>query len=219
MAVRIAVLASGGGTNLQALLDALGPDDPARVARVVSDRADAGALRRAEQAGIATAVLPDPADPAAILEAVADAELVVLAGYLKLVPPPVVARFPWRMVNIHPALLPAFGGPGMYGRRVHDAVLASGARISGATVHYADETYDRGPIIAQWPVPVLADDDAASLAERILAVEHALLPRVVVTLAALGLPDRPLRLSARGEVFQVASGGAPDVKLDRRTTY
>ena len=219
MAVRIAVLASGGGTNLQALLDALGPDDPARVARVLSDRADAGALRRAEQAGIATTVLQDPADPAAILEAVADAELVVLAGYLRLVPPPVVARFPWRMVNIHPALLPAFGGPGMYGRRVHDAVLASGARISGATVHYADDSYDRGPIIAQWPVPVLEDDDAESLAERVLAVEHALLPRVVVTLAALGLPDRPLRLSARGEVFQVAPGGAPDVKLDRRTTY
>lgn len=219
MAVRIAVLASGGGTNLQALLDALGPDDPARVARVVSDRAGAGALRRAEQAGIATAVLRDPADPAEILAAVADAELVVLAGYLKLVPPGVVARFPWRMVNIHPALLPAFGGPGMYGRRVHEAVLASGARISGATVHYADETYDRGPIIAQWPVPVLADDDADSLAERVLAVEHALLPRVVATLAALGLPDRPIRLAARGEVFQVTAAAAPDVRLDRRTTY
>jgi len=164
-------------------------------------------------------VLRDPADPGETLAAVADAELVVLAGYLRLVPPPVVARFPWRMVNIHPALLPAFGGPGMYGRRVHEAVLASGARISGATVHYADETYDRGPIIAQWPVPVLADDDADSLAERVLAVEHALLPRVVVTLAALGLPDRPLRLAARGDVFQVASGGTPDVKLDRRTTH
>ena len=219
MAVRIAVLASGGGTNLQALLDALGPSDPARVARVVSDRAGAGALRRAEQAGVATAVLRDPADAAEVLEALADAELVVLAGYLKLVPPRAVARFPWRMVNIHPALLPAFGGPGMYGQRVHEAVLASGARISGATVHYADETYDRGPIIAQWPVPVLADDDAGSLAERVLAVEHVLLPRVVVALADLGLPDRPLRLSARGEVFQVAPPGAPPVKLDRRAAH
>jgi folate-dependent phosphoribosylglycinamide formyltransferase PurN len=123
------------------------------------------------------------------------------------------------MVNIHPALLPAFGGPGMYGRRVHEAVLASGARISGATVHYADETYDRGPIIAQWPVPVLADDDADSLAERVLAVEHAILPQVVLTLATLGLPDRPIRLAARGEGFQVTAARAPDVKLDRRTTY
>ena len=219
MAVHIAVLASGGGTNLQALLDALGPDDPVRVTRVVSDRAAAGALRRAERAGIATAVLRDPADPAEIAKAVADAELVVLAGYLKLVPAQVVARFPWRMVNIHPALLPAFGGPGMFGRRVHEAVLASGARISGATVHYADETYDRGPIIAQWPVPVLEDDDPDSLAERVLAVEHALLPRVVLTLATFGLPDRPLRLSARGEVFHVAPAGALDVKLDRRTTH
>lgn len=218
MAVRIAVLASGGGTNLQALLDALGPDDPARVARVVSDRSDAGALRRAEEAGIPTTVLRDPADPDEVLAALANAELVVLAGYLKLVPPAVVARFPWRMVNIHPALLPAFGGPGMYGRRVHEAVLASGARVSGATVHYADEAYDRGPIIAQWPVPVLADDDAETLAARVLAAEHALLPLVVVALASLGLPDRPLRLSARGEVFHAAVG-ALDVRLDRRATH
>lgn len=217
MAVRIAVLASGGGTNLQALLDALGPEAPARVARVVSDRAAAGALRRAEHAGIATAVLRDPADPAELLEAVAHAELVVLAGYLRLVPPPVVARFPWRMINIHPALLPAFGGPGMYGRRVHEAVLASGARVTGATVHYADEAYDRGPIIAQWPVPVLADDDTESLAARVLGVEHALLPHVVVALVGLGLPDRPLRLSARGGTFQVGAAGAVQVKLDRRT--
>src|SRR5574341_1234885 len=215
MAVRIAVLASGGGTNLQALLDALPPGAPAHVARVVSDRAAAGALRRAAEAGVATAVLRDPADPAELLEALADAELVVLAGYLKLVPTAIVARFRWRMVNIHPALLPAFGGPGMYGRRVHEAVLASGALISGATVHYADESYDRGPIIAQWPVPVLAGDDAASLAERVLAVEHGLLPRVVLALADLGLPDRPLRLAARGEAFRVQAAGAPDVQLDR----
>ena len=96
-------------------------------------------------------------------------------------------------------------------------MLASGARISGATVHYADESYDRGPIIAQWPVPVLADDDVASLARRVLAVEHALLPRVVVALADLGLPDRPLRLAARGEAFRVQVAGAPDVQLDRRS--
>jgi formyltetrahydrofolate-dependent phosphoribosylglycinamide formyltransferase len=217
MAVRIAVLASGGGTNLQALLDALRSDDPARVARVVSDRAGAGALRRAEQAGIATAVLRDATDPAELEAALDHAELVVLAGYLRLVPPAVVARFPWRVINIHPALLPAFGGPGMYGRRVHEAVLASGARVTGATVHYADEAYDRGPIIAQWPVPVLAGDDAAALAARVLQVEHALLPQVVLALAGLGLPDRPLRLSARGGTFRAAAAGAVDVKLDRRT--
>ena len=83
------------------------------------------------------------------------------------------------MINIHPALLPAFGGPGMYGRRVHEAVVASGARVSGATVHFVDEVYDHGAIIAQWPVPVLEGDDAEALAARILAVEHRLLPAVV----------------------------------------
>src|SRR5205807_2164795 len=107
----------------------------------------------------------------------------VLAGYLQRIPPAVVARFRLRLINIHPALLPAFGGPGMYGRRVHEAVLASGAPISGATVHYVDEEYDRGPIIAQWPVPVRAGDTPESLAARVLEVEHRLLPRVVLELA------------------------------------
>jgi len=107
----------------------------------------------------------------------------VLAGYLKLVPAPVVARFRQRMVNIHPALLPDFGGPGMYGRRVHAAVLASKAAESGATVHYVDEQFDRGPIVAQRRVPVLPDDTADSLAHRVLAAEHALLPEVVLELA------------------------------------
>ncbi len=219
MAVRVAVLASGGGTNLQALLDALGPDTPARVARVVSDRPDAGALERARRAGVDAAVVRNPEDPAALLAALGDGELVVLAGYLRLVPAEVVARFRWRLVNIHPALLPAFGGPGMYGRRVHEAVLTSGARVSGATVHYVDEAFDRGPIITQWPVPVLAGDTPDLLARRVLAVEHLLLPHVVLSLAGLGLPGRPLRLSARGEAFRIGPADELDVKLDRRPVY
>jgi formyltetrahydrofolate-dependent phosphoribosylglycinamide formyltransferase len=181
--VRVAVLASGGGTNLQALLDACGPAAPARVTRVVSNRADAAALERARAAGIPAVVLRDPADAAELLAALGDADLVVLAGYLKLIPAAAVARFPRRMINIHPALLPAFGGPGMYGRRVHAAVLASGATASGATVHYVDEQYDRGPIIAQRTVPVLPGDTAETLAARVLAVEHELLPQVVLELA------------------------------------
>lgn len=181
--VRVAVLASGGGTNLQALLDACGPAAPARVTRVVSNRADAGALERARAAGIPGVVLRDPADAAELLAALGDADLVVLAGYLKLIPAAAVARFPRRMINIHPALLPAFGGPGMYGHRVHAAVLASGATESGATVHYVDEQYDRGPIIAQRTVPVLPGDTAETLAARVLAVEHELLPQVVLELA------------------------------------
>jgi len=183
--VRVAVLASGGGTNLQALIDALGaaPTAPARISRVISNRPDAGALERARRAGIPTTVLRDPQNPAELLAAIGDAQLVVLAGYLKLVPGAVVARFRQRMVNIHPALLPDFGGPGMYGRRVHEAVLASRATESGATVHYVDEHYDRGPIVAQRRVPVRLDDTADTLAQRVLAAEHALLPEVLLSLA------------------------------------
>jgi phosphoribosylglycinamide formyltransferase-1 len=183
--VRVAVLVSGGGTNLQALIDALGgaPTAPARISRVISNRPDAGALERARRAGIPTTVLRDPQDPAELLAAIGDAQLVVLAGYLKLVPGAVVARFRQRMVNIHPALLPDFGGPGMYGRRVHEAVLASRATESGATVHYVDEHYDRGPIVAQRRVPVRPDDTADTLAQRVLAAEHALLPEVLLSLA------------------------------------
>src|SRR5437879_897134 len=199
--VPVAVLVSGGGTNLQALLDALGGGAVARIARVVSSRGDAPALERARRAGVPVEVLTDPADPAELVRAVGDAGLVVLAGYLKRVPPATVARFRWRVINIHPALLPAFGGDGMYGRRVHEAVLASGAALSGATVHYVDEEYDRGPILAQWPVPVRADDTPDSLAARVLEVEHRLLPAAVLALARLGVPERPVRLSAKGSAF------------------
>jgi formyltetrahydrofolate-dependent phosphoribosylglycinamide formyltransferase len=191
--VRVAVLASGGGTNLQALLDAL-TGSRARVALVLSDRPDAGALKRARRAGVAAAALRDPADSAELLAALTDIDLVVLAGYLKLVPPAVVARFRWRMINIHPALLPAFGGPGMYGRRVHEAVLASDADESGATVHYVDEQYDRGPIIAQARVPVRPDDTPETLAARVLEAEHRLLPMVVLELARRGVPNEPVRI-------------------------
>jgi folate-dependent phosphoribosylglycinamide formyltransferase PurN len=110
-------------------------------------------------------------------------DLIVLAGWLRLVPGAVVRGFRDRMINIHPALLPAFGGAGMYGLRVHEAVIAAGARISGATVHLVDDEYDSGRILAQWPVPVLSGDTAAELAARVLEVEHRLLPAVVAALA------------------------------------
>ena len=209
--VPVAVLVSGGGTNLQALLDALGRGAVARIARVVSSRGDAAALERARRAGVPVEVLTDPADPAEVVRAVGDAGLVVLAGYLKRVPPAAVARFRWRVINIHPALLPAFGGDGMYGRRVHEAVLASGVALSGATVHYVDEEYDRGPILAQWPVPVRADDTPDSLAARVLEVEHRLLPAAVLELARLGVPKRPVRLSVRGSTFVTGETVAVDL--------
>ena len=190
----IAVLVSGEGSNLQALLDTLRGSPLARVARVVSSRADAGALDRARRAGVPATVLADCGDASEIVAAVGDAALVVLAGYIKRVPPAAVARLKWRLINIHPAPLPAFGGPGMYGRRVHEAVLASGAALSGPTVHYVDEEFDRGPIIAQWPVPVRADDTPESLAARVLEVEHRMLPLVVIELARKGVPREPVRL-------------------------
>jgi len=177
------VFVSGGGTNLQALLDALHDSPVARVTRVISSRPDAGALARARRAGVPTTVLRDPSDPTEVQSALADAQLVVLAGYLKLVHASVVARFRGRIINIHPALLPDFGGPGMYGQRVHEAVLASGAKESGATVHFVDEAFDRGAIIAQERVPVRQGDTAETLAARVLEAEHRLLPKVVLDLA------------------------------------
>ncbi len=186
---RVAALASGGGSNVQALLDhldALGERRAADVVLVAADKPTAGALARAAGRGIATAVLGDPTDADALgaLLAAHDVDLVVLAGYLKLVPAAVTARFRGRMLNVHPALLPAFGGPGMYGQRVHRAVLAAGARVSGPTVHFVDEHYDRGAIVAQWPVPVSSHDTPETLAARVLRAEHALLPRVVQAVAA-----------------------------------
>ncbi len=193
--MRVAVLASGHGSNLQALLDACAPPgSAARVVLVVSNRPDAGALGRAAASGVPTAVIAaDGQDAGRLLELLAEhrVELVVLAGYLKRVPPPVVAAFRGRMLNVHPALLPAFGGPGMYGRRVHEAVLASGERVSGATVHLVDEQYDHGQILAQWPVPVRPGDTAETLAARVLAVEHRLLPAVVLAVAAHGAAAVP----------------------------
>jgi phosphoribosylglycinamide formyltransferase-1 len=212
--VAVAVLVSGGGSNLQALLDALRGSPHARIARVVSSRAGAGALERAQRAGVPTIVLADPGDAREIAAAAGEVRLVVLAGYLKRVPAAAVAQFRWSMINIHPALLPAFGGPGMYGRRVHQAVLASGAMLSGATVHYVDEEFDRGPIITQWPVPVRPDDTAESLGARVLDVEHRLLPQVVLELARRGVPKEPVRLFASGSAFVTGDNVAINFESD-----
>lgn len=190
MSYRVAVCVSGGGSNLQALLDRLRGEEPARVVLVLSNRADAGALERARQAGIPAEVLADPADASEWITRLGrrDVDLVVLAGYLKLVPPGVVQKYAGRIINVHPALLPAFGGPGMYGQRVHEAVIASGAAESGPTVHLVDEVYDRGTILAQRRVPVLPGDTPATLAARVLDEEHRLLPDAVLAAARAGRP-------------------------------
>jgi phosphoribosylglycinamide formyltransferase 1 len=190
MPMRVAVAVSGRGSNLAALLRALPPGAAAEIALVLSNRADADALEIARSRGIPTQVLQDPAEATAWLAALESAgiDLLVLAGYLKLVPPGVVARFRGRIINVHPALLPAFGGPGMYGRRVHEAVLRAGAAESGASVHLVDEVYDRGEVLAQERVPVLPGDTPETLAARVLAVEHRLLPAVVLAAAEAGRP-------------------------------
>ena len=180
----VAVLASGSGTNLQAIIDRLHvrTNGHVRVDAVIGSRPGIGALERAERHSIPAYTHPPGDDGGAwLLETLgsAGADLVVLAGWLKLIPASVVRSLRGRIINIHPAHLPSLGGPGMYGRRVHEAVVESGARISGATVHFVDEIYDHGAIIAQWPVPVLAGDDADALASRVLAVEHRLLPAIV----------------------------------------
>jgi formyltetrahydrofolate-dependent phosphoribosylglycinamide formyltransferase len=190
MSIRVAVCVSGGGSNLEALFQAFPPPDNAEVdlALVLSDRTGAGGLERARARGVPAVVLDDPADPREWLALLRrfDIALVVLAGFLRRVPAEVVSAFRNRMLNIHPALLPAFGGAGMYGSRVHAAVLASGARESGCTVHLVDEEYDRGPILAQRRVPVRPDDTVETLAARVLAAEHQLLPAVVRDIAVRG---------------------------------
>lgn len=193
MSARIAVLASGGGSNLQALLDEFAGSTAAHIALVISDRASAGALERARRARVPALHVPaadEPALAAALHEHRID--LIALAGYLKLVPEAVVARFRGRIVNVHPSLLPAFGGAGMYGARVHAAVIGAGCRVTGVTVHHVDERYDEGGIIAQWPVPVFADDTPDTLAARVLQTEHRLYPAVVRALAVRGAGAMPV---------------------------
>jgi len=188
MTARIAVLASGGGTNLQAIFDhfdQLGATRAGDVVLVASNRADAGALVRARERNVTIAVIPASGDTLLTLLQTQAIDLVVLAGYLKLIPPDVTAAYRGRIVNIHPGPLPDFGGAGMYGLRVHRAVLDANARETAVTVHFVDEHYDRGATIVRWPVLVSDDDTPETLATRVLRVEHIVYPRVVDALAAI----------------------------------
>ena len=187
--LRIAVLVSGGGSNLQAILDAIdsGKLDFARVELVISSNREAYALKRAENRGIPTMVIdgrdwPDPRErDDRLLEVLEEwnPDLIVLAGYMKILPESIVARFPRRIINIHPSLIPRFCGEGFYGMRVHRAVLEAGETTSGATVHYVDEGVDTGEVLLQERVPVLRGDTPESLAARVLETEHRILPEVI----------------------------------------
>ncbi|MEX2531508.1 MAG: phosphoribosylglycinamide formyltransferase [Gemmatimonadota bacterium] len=206
MTLRAAVFASGRGSNFEVLADHTQGADWT-VAVLVSDRPDAPALDRARRRGIPVAVVPvkdraveDVGEETlgALREAAVD--LCLLAGYLRLVPPRVVEAFRGRVLNVHPALLPAFGGKGMYGLHVHRAVLEAGVRVTGPTVHFVDERYDRGRILAQWPVPVMEGDTPEGLAARVTAVEHELYPAAVDELARALSAGREPRTIPQGEV-------------------
>jgi phosphoribosylglycinamide formyltransferase-1 len=186
--IRLVALVSGGGTTLQNLIDRISAGAlPARVVGVVASRAGAFGATRAERAGAPVSVVPaKPRRPAfaddvwAAVRAFAP-DLVCFAGWLHLLPIP--ADFRHRVLNIHPSLLPAFGGRGMYGRHVHEAVLAYGAKVSGCTVHFADDTYDTGPILVQRCVPVRADDTPEALAARVFAAECEAYPEAIRLIA------------------------------------
>ena len=195
------MLCSGGGTNLQALIDAVeaGTID-GQIVLVLANASKAYALERARPHGIPAEFVSkkqagsDEAFNDVILEKLraANAELVVLAGYLPIVGRQIVRAYEHRIINIHPALIPAFCGPGMYGHHVHEAVLAYGAKISGATTHFVDEQVDHGGVILQKSVPVLEGDTTETLAARVLTVEHEILPESVRLFCAgkLGVDGR-----------------------------
>jgi phosphoribosylglycinamide formyltransferase-1 len=188
-ALKIAVFASGRGSNVKAVLEAIrtGSIPKASIVAVISNNSDAGALALARENGVTAVHMSQKqfasADEFTIaLLAVlreAGANFILLAGYMKKLDPRVVQTFRNRIINIHPALLPAFGGPGMYGIHVHEAVIASRATISGATIHLVDEEYDRGPIVLQHSVPVDPKDTPETLAAKVLALEHVLYPEAV----------------------------------------
>ena len=187
---RFGILLSGKGrgSNMQALIDAAGDGRiPGSAALVVSTSPGAPALERAQAAGVPTRLIPadDFEAPEALDTALADAfqeagaQLICLAGYMRLLGTAFLSRFPRGVINIHPGLLPAFGGQGFYGRRVHETVLAYGAKLTGVTVHLVDEEYDHGPIILQRAVSVEDDDTVETLAARVLAEEHRSYPDAV----------------------------------------
>lgn len=183
MMKNIAIFASGNGTNAEQLVHHFAHHAKARVALILTNRSSAFVLQRAERLGVPAYFFHKEqwAEGTEIIEILRRYEIdfVVLAGFLARVPDCVLQRFPQRMVNIHPSLLPKFGGKGMYGDRVHQAVLDAGEKESGITIHYTNQHYDEGAIICQERCPVLPDDTFDTLAARVHQLEYAHYPRVV----------------------------------------
>lgn len=180
--IAIVVGTQGRGSNMAALLDAIAARPHlATVLAVVSPKDATPAVERARAAGVPVRFAPAPAD---LLPAFSDADVVCLAGYAKLVPPEAVRAFSGRMLNVHPALLPKFGGQGMWGHKVHEAVIAAGEAESGCTVHLVDEEYDRGRTLLQLRCPVSPSDTPDDLAALVLKLEHEAYPRALFALLA-----------------------------------
>ena len=177
---KIAVFISGGGTDLQSLIDKV-HEQSGLISLVVSSRGDAYGLERAKAVGIETMVLPKGDYDSAVLEELErrEVEWIVLAGFLKILTPAFIRHYPRHILNIHPSLIPAFSGPGFYGRRVHEAVYRAGVKWSGATVHFVSDVVDGGAILMQDVVPVLEEDGPEEIARRVLELEHRILPVAV----------------------------------------
>lgn len=177
---KIAVFISGGGTDLQSLIDGV-HEQSGLISLVVSSRGDAYGLERAKAVGIETMVLPKGDYDSALLEELKkrEVEWIVLAGFLKILSPELIRHFPRHILNIHPSLIPAFSGPGFYGRRVHEAVYRAGVKWSGATVHFVSDVVDGGAILLQEVVPVSEEDGPEEIARKVLELEHRILPSAV----------------------------------------
>ena len=186
--MNIAVFVSGRGSNLKAILDSPDLKNVVEVKAVFSNKADCGAFKIADNYSIKTFCLGTEAGQVSYSELAAklkdlEIEFIVLAGFLKLIPDEVIKNYKWKIINIHPALLPSFGGKGMYGINVHRAVFNSSAKVSGATVHFVDETYDTGKIISQRCVDISDVISPEEIAERVLEIEHKILPFVIYNIA------------------------------------
>lgn len=184
--MRIAIFVSGSGTNCENIIRYFQHSEDIRVALVVSNRADAFALERAQRLGVPTAIVPkvELNHPEVMLSLLQDyrIDFIVLAGFLPIIPDFLIDAFPRRIVNIHPALLPKYGGKGMWGHHVHEAVKAAGETETGITIHYVTPVCDGGEIIAQFITPVTPDDTAESIAEKVHLLEMAHYPAVLETL-------------------------------------
>lgn len=192
MKLILGFLASHGGSNMQAIFDAVHEGQlGAQLGVVISNNSNSGAIEKAKAAGVAWRHLSSKTHPApealdeAILEALREhgVNLIVMAGYMKKLGPKTLEAYRGRVLNIHPALLPKFGGQGMYGMHVHEAVLAAGEKVTGVTVHIADDIYDNGRILAQKEVPVLAGDTPEALQARVLETEHRLYAETIQRIA------------------------------------